>query len=213
MIKRGKNTHRGYSAPLSVLRGRYKNPLSLDEALRLHRDHGPHKRYLPEKIRSVQREGYTTTSRGTKIPRTFGSNTASFNRPVLFPLTLLKHVPGLSGEETFDREESLRYLLPFMSENNHLPTYQSWDGKELQKFPFIQAWINGKWYVNEGNHRIKVARMLGWKYIPLEVRWFTGGDIQTHREGFTPEQVIAFDERAHNEGYSVTNFRGKIGTL
>jgi hypothetical protein len=213
MIKRGKTLTGGYSAPLPVFKWRYKNPISSDEELRLRRDHGPHDRYLPEKIRSVKREGYTTTHRGTKIPRTFGSDTGSFNRPVLFPLTLLKNVPGLAGEETFDREESLRYLIPFMTQHNHLPTYKNWKGEQEQTFPMIQAWLNGKWYINEGNHRIKVARMLGWKYIPLEIRWYTGGDIKAHPEGFTPEQVIAFDTLAHNEGYSVINFRGKIRTL
>jgi len=194
-------------------RNRRNNPMYGDEELRLRQDHGASANYLKNKRESASNAGFYRTPKGTLVPKDFGPDTASFNRDVLFPVSLLADIPGLTGEETFEREESMRYLLPFMETYNHLPTYKTFRGEELQTSPFIQVWINGKWYVNEGNHRIKVARRLGWKYIPLQIRWFSGADLESHPEGFTPEQVIAFDTLAHNEGYSVINFRGKIRTL
>lgn len=193
--------------------GRKDNPIfrrrnPTDEPLTFRRDHGVSERYLDDKRRQAEREGYHTTSKGTKVPRWFGSTTAWLNRDALFPVKLLDGVPGMEGEETFDRIESLEYLIPYMTRHNTLPKWRDNDGIERNESPFINAWIDGKWYTNEGNHRIKVARRLGWKYIPLQIRWYSGADIQPHRRGFTPEQVVAFDEQAHREGYTVNDFRG-----
>lgn len=187
---------------------RKKNPG--DEPLTFRRDHGVSERYIHDKHLQAERDGYRVTAKGTRVPRTFTSTTAYLNRPALFPVAKLEGVPGLEGEETFDRETSLQYLIPYMQRTGSLPLYKEWNGEEKQHFPFINAWVDGKWYINEGNHRIKVARMLGWKYIPLEIKWYGGGDIQPHRRGFTPEEVLAFDEQAHREGFSVNGFRGTL---
>lgn len=191
-----------------MVRYRKRNPV--DEPLTFRRDHGVSERYIHDKRLQAERDGYRTTSKGTRVPRNFTSTTAYLSRPALFPVAKLEGVPGLEGEETFNRETSLEYLIPYTQRTGQMPLYEKWNGEKEQTFPFINAWVDGKWYVNEGNHRIKVARMLGWKYIPLEIKWYGGGDIQPHRRGFTPEEVLAFDEQAHREGFSVTDFRGTL---
>jgi hypothetical protein len=35
---------------------------------------------------------------------------------------------------------------------------------------------NGEAWVNEGNHRIMAAAKLGWSELPVEIKYFDGGE-------------------------------------
>ena len=42
--------------------------------------------------------------------------------------------------------------------------------------PFVMVAYNGEAWVNEGNHRIMAAYRLGWKKMPIEIKYFDGGE-------------------------------------
>jgi hypothetical protein len=91
-----------------------------------------------------------------------------------------------------------------MGTNNHLPVE---NGRQYN--PFITVDMNGNAWVSEGNHRIKAARKLNWHYLPVEIRYYAGGE-----KAFgvlAPSQAKQYDSRALAEGFLPDNeFRGKI---
>ena len=76
-----------------------------------------------------------------------------------------------------------------------------------QYCPFIMVDRDGEPWVNEGNHRIMAAVKLGWKCLPVEVRYFTGGeDLAT---AFAPKKLLQLDSAIQTRGYSPPpEFRG-----
>ena len=141
-------------------------------------------------------------------PGFFGAVTATFNRRVLMPVSLVSHVHGIMGEHGRTREDDLAWLKKEMGENNRLPF--GYGGGQYA--PFIQVDYKGMPWVNEGNHRIKAAKALGWEYIPIELRYFSGGE---EADGsFHPEKVKKFDSMAMTAGYKPGNdFQGKIAQM
>ena len=137
-------------------------------------------------------------------PSRFGTITGTWNRKVLLPVDLVSKFKGLRGEQTRVRQHDFDSLHDFMSKNNHLPTLS--DGKN-QYAPFITVYQDGTPYVNEGNHRIMVAKKLGWKFIPVEVRYFNGGEQENGP--LAPTKVKEFDAEAHAAGYSSEDFRAQ----
>lgn len=137
-------------------------------------------------------------------PGRMGPCTGSFNRPVLIPVSVMAKVPGMRNEQTNVRPESLSYLVTTMEKTNMLPFENG-----NQYVPFMMIDQEGYPWINEGNHRIMAAAKLGWKYIPVEVRYFTGGEDNANRLG--PKQLEAYDQEAQSEGYSTGNsFQGKL---
>ena len=88
--------------------------------------------------------------------------TGSFDKPVEIPLSVLTKLKGEADEQNNVRQKSLEYI-----RNN-------WD--EVSKSPpYIEVAYNGEAYVSEGNHRIMVAAEKGLKSLPVEIRYFDGG--------------------------------------
>lgn len=138
-------------------------------------------------------------------PNRFGPVTASFERKVLLPVKLVSQVSGIMGEQDRTREDDFAWLKKEMGENNRLPLF----GSGNQYAPFIMVDYTGIPWVNEGNHRIKVAQALGWKYIPIELRYFVGGEEAAG--SFSPEKVKNYDSTALSLGYQPGNdFQGQI---
>jgi len=137
------------------------------------------------------------------VPRRFGATTGTLNRTVLVPVDKLARVKGMRGEQMAEniRPESLEYLTKQMSETGRLPP-SSVEGEDYA--PFLNVYQDGTPYVNEGNHRIMVAKKLGWKYVPIQISWFNGAE-QSGGE-FSPEALLADDARAYQEGYSLENY-------
>jgi hypothetical protein len=127
-------------------------------------------------------------------PNRFGPVTGSFTAHVLVPVKELVYVPGIMGEQNRTREDSMAYLVAQMEKTGKLPIE---NGK--QYVPFIMVDYAGQPWINEGNHRIKAARYLKWKYLPIELRYFSGGEDM---EGpLTPDIALGYDAMATSEGY------------
>lgn len=139
----------------------------------------------------------------------FGSVTGYWNRKVLLPVSVISKFKGMRGEHTarYTRQDSLDWLTKDMSEKNHLPFMGS--DTNRQYAPFIMVYQDGTPYFNEGNHRVKVAVKLGWKYIPIELRYFNGGELEDGP--LSPDKVKKYDAEAHAAGYETgEGFRGKL---
>jgi hypothetical protein len=101
-----------------------------------------------------------------------GSTTAWFTDDVQVPVDVLKRIPGMRAEQSNVRKTDLEWLVNYMKEKGHLPLTDS--GKEYA--PFVMVAHDGSAWVNEGNHRIMAAAELGWETLPVEIRYFDGGE-------------------------------------
>lgn len=140
-------------------------------------DLGPSEEWLRSKKNDAVRGGRNEFG----VPKRMGSITGSFSRPLQLPTYLLGVLKGEQGEQTRVRQESLDYIRKNWGSLKHEPVYVEVD-------PFGRAWVN------EGNHRIMVARELGEKTLPVEVRYFSGG--QKKAGPFDPEELLKLDEKA-----------------
>lgn len=102
-----------------------------------------------------------------------GKVTGYFPDNVRIPVSILKNIPGARGEQTNVRQDDLDSLMDYMKTNNRLPPSAHSD-KEYA--PFITVAYDGSPWVNEGNHRIMAAAALGWDSMPIELRYFDGGE-------------------------------------
>lgn len=101
-----------------------------------------------------------------------GTVTAKFSNHVKVPVNVLKRLPGMRGEQSNVRKDDLEAIMKIMQSTGKLPTLDS--GEEYA--PFINVAYNGEAWVNEGNHRIMAADKLGWEELPVEIRYFDGGE-------------------------------------
>jgi hypothetical protein len=62
--------------------------------------------------------------------------------------------------------------MKIMKDTGKLPLRQN--GQEYA--PFVMVAYNGEAWVNEGNHRIMAAAALGWDELPVELKYFDGGE-------------------------------------
>lgn len=132
-------------------------------------DHGP-SGYIERK----QKEARESRRDSYGVPR-MSSTTGWFTDTVQVPVDLLKKIPGMRGEQKNVRQADLAWLMDYMGRTGHLPLYGE-PGKQREYVPYIQVDYSGKPWVNEGNHRIMAAAALGWKTLPVEIKYFDGGD-------------------------------------
>jgi hypothetical protein len=85
---------------------------------------------------------------------------------------ILKNLPGMRGEQGKVRIDDLRAIMDIMKKTGKLPLGRN--GKEY--VPYIMVAYNGEAWVNEGNHRIMAAAKLGWSELPVEIKYFDGGE-------------------------------------
>lgn len=123
-------------------------------------------------------------------PSRFGSVTASFSEPVLVPVELAAAVPGMRGEQSNVRQQDLDFLSKLMKKTGRLPDGVT-KGKEY--CPFIMIDSTGHPWVSEGNHRIMAAKKLGWKYLPIEVRYFAGGE--ENKGPWDPAHLLSYSKQ------------------
>lgn len=127
----------------------------------------PNERWLQDKIdyaESRPRNSYGVPYMGTV--------TAYVRDSVRVPVSTLKRLPGMRGEQSNVRHDDLRAIMQIMQDTGKLPLNDR--GEEY--VPFIAVAYNGEAWVNEGNHRIMAAAELGWRDLPVEVRYFDGGE-------------------------------------
>lgn len=101
-----------------------------------------------------------------------GSTTAYVKPNVRLPVNLLKRLPGMRGEQSNVRQKDLEAIMKIMKDTGKLPLTDS--GKEYA--PFVLVAHNGEAWVSEGNHRIMAAAKLGWDTLPVELKYFDGGE-------------------------------------
>jgi len=145
--------------------------------------------WLTQKRKYAEAQG-TKPSGAFKYP---GELTASYNNTVYLPVSVLEKIPGENMEQFNVRQGSLDWLTKEMSEKKRLPTYEA-GGKEYDNAPFITVDSRGRPFVTEGNHRIMVAKQLGWQYLPVEIRYFNGGELEDGP--FNPKQLEKFTKQA-----------------
>lgn len=133
-------------------------------------------------------------------PARFGAVTGYFKgRNVLVPVDVLSKVKGINAEQQNVRAKDLESIQKIMSDTGRLPQI---DGEDY--VPFITVYQDGTPYVNEGNHRIMAAKKLGFKYIPVEIRYFNGAEEE---DGIlSPEKVLGYDDAAQKEGYNLSDY-------
>lgn len=116
-----------------------------------------------------------------------GKVTARFNSPVMMKVEDLAKLTGQRGEQNNVRKKDLDWLKENMSKTGKLPIES---GKEYA--PYIEIGYNGIPYISEGNHRIMAAKELGWEYLPVDIRYFDGGETALKDKfiNFSPENIL-----------------------
>ena len=114
--------------------------------------------------------------------------TAYFKEGVMIPLDVLKLIPGQRDEQSNARAHDLKAITEIMESTGKLPPMSN--GQEY--LPFIQVAHNGECWVNEGNHRIMAATNLGWKSLPIEIRYYEGAERKDSI--LSPSKVIDFQK-------------------
>jgi hypothetical protein len=136
-------------------------------------------------------------------PSRFGSVTGSFRgKTVLIPVDVLAKFKGINAEQQNIREKDLEAIKKIMSETGRLPQH---DGVDYA--PFINVYQDGTAYVNEGNHRIMAAKALGFKYLPVEISYFNGGE-QISTGDLPPKDAISYDMQANDDKFTLDNYSG-----
>jgi hypothetical protein len=106
------------------------------------------------------------------VPYMTSSTTAVVKPFIRLPVSLLKRLPGMRGEQRNVRQNDLAAIMKIMRDTGKLPLTRS--GEEYA--PFVVVAYNGEAWVSEGNHRIMAADRLGWDTLPVELRYFDGGE-------------------------------------
>lgn len=115
------------------------------------------------------------------VPKYMGPITGSFSRVLHLSIERLAAVPGERGEQGMNRRaETLEYL------RANWDTVSK-DGIYVEVAPDGQAWMR------EGNHRVMVAVEKGVESLPVEVRYFSGGE--RYSKTFAPDVLIDEDRR------------------
>lgn len=102
----------------------------------------------------------------------FGSTTAYARPNPQVSVVRLEMLKGMRNEQNTVRKKDLEWLMAYMEKTGKLPPDPH--GKEYA--PYIMVAYNGEAWVNEGNHRIMAAFRLGWKKMPIEIKYFDGGE-------------------------------------
>ena len=102
------------------------------------------------------------------------------------PVDVLAQIPGRRAEQKNVREPSLKYLRDYYEKHGEFPGA-----------PFIEVDHTGQPWVNEGNHRIMVAKELGLQTLPVEVTYYAGGEQQPGL--MNPKDVTVYNDMAELE--------------
>lgn len=127
-----------------------------------------------------------------------GTVTASFEGRL--PIEIVKDLPGENNEHT-----NKDILTDFKAE----PIFESIKNEGVKEPITIFVNYEGKAYISEGNHRTHIAYATGQKDIPVEVRYFSGGEFikgtwnLRNFEKETPEKYIEFENAINNEPKNV----------
>ena len=167
----------------------------------------PNEEWLNSKIAYAKKSGRNSFG----VPY-MGSTTGYVRNPsqVELPVSLLAQLPGARNEQQNVRTKDLEAIVKIMQDTGRLPL---WNGREYK--PFIGVAWNGEPWVLEGNHRIMAAAKLGWKTLPVELKYFDGGErvetgvLHPDRIGLThpkPGEPVIMNEFAPGAGGDRGNY-------
>ena len=130
----------------------------------------PNEAWLQDKIDYAKSKGRNSFG----VPY-MGSTTAHVRgTPPRVRVLRLASLPGMRNEQTNVRKDDLKWLMDYMDTHKKLPPMGSNPDEEY--LPYIMVAYNGEAWVNEGNHRIMAAYRLNWPDMPVEIRYFDGGE-------------------------------------
>ena len=101
-----------------------------------------------------------------------GKQTGYFSAEVEVAVAVLATLRGQRREQDTPRLDDLSAIKQMMSDTSKLPLLP--DGKEYA--PYIEVSHDGQGWVAEGNHRIMAAAALDWPTLPVQIRYFDGGE-------------------------------------
>jgi hypothetical protein len=165
----------------------------------------PGGRWLAGKRRYVEEDGLNRF--GT--PATFGPITGHFDRDVMLPVALLRKLAGQRNEEDVVRERDLRSLVALGQSTGRFPLLNGPRHDQTYN-PFVQVDMNGRAWKGEGNHRVMMAHILGWEYVPVTLQYHTGGEAMDGP--LSPARVKEYDAAARAAGYTPTVYGGRVHT-
>jgi hypothetical protein len=130
----------------------------------------PNEDWLQSKIDYAKKQGRNSYG----VPY-MGSTTASVRgTPPRVRVMRLASLPGMRNEQTNVRKDDLKWLMDYMEKTGKLPPMSH--SPDHEYLPYIMVAYNGEAWVNEGNHRIMAAYRLNWPDMPIEIRYFDGGE-------------------------------------
>jgi hypothetical protein len=130
----------------------------------------PNEEWLQDKIDYAKSKGRNSYG----VPY-MGSTTAGVvGAPPRVRVMRLASLPGMRNEQMNVRKADLKWLMDYMEKTGKLPPMGSNPNEEY--LPYIMVAYNGEAWVNEGNHRIMAAYRLNWQDMPIEIRYFDGGE-------------------------------------
>lgn len=101
-----------------------------------------------------------------------GKVTGRFEGDVMAPVSVLSKLKGQRDEQNNVRPADLAAIKRIMAETGKLPLNANGD----EYVPYIEVNHAGEAWVSEGNHRIMAASELGLEMMPVQVRYFDGGE-------------------------------------
>lgn len=104
--------------------------------------------------------------------------TGYFPGPVDVSVRVLSKLKGQRDEQNNRRQDSLEYIR------------KNWDEVSKQP-PYVEVAYNGEAWVSEGSHRIMVAQEKGVQSLPVEIRYFDGG--QRRNGPLAPGRIPSLD--------------------
>ena len=142
------------------------------------------------------------------VPK-MSSTTGYFKEPVMVPTRWFEDVKGQRGEQQNVRKNDLEAIRKIIRDTGKFPIE---DGKEY--VPYIEIGYDGKPWISEGNHRIMAAIAEGLEYIPIQLRYFDGGQRRAGK--WNPENIKEITERvgvsdqeAQDINFSLQNIKGQ----
>lgn len=138
----------------------------------------PNENWLAVKQKHANEDILKNKGQGLSGKGLMGSVTGSFEKPTELPVEALSQIPGAMGEENI-RTQSEK-MLPLVKSMQKT-------GFDKTQPPLIGVNHKGEAFVIEGNHRIAAAKAVGIKNIPVEVRYFNGGELA--QGNLSPDKV------------------------
>jgi hypothetical protein len=148
----------------------------------------PNEHWLESKIRYAVEKPRSRFG----VPK-MGSITGYFSGNVYIPIRWTSELRGENGEQSNVRFKDLQAIQKIVRDTGKFPLTDS--GKEY--VPYIEIGYDGVPWISEGNHRIMAAAAEGLAYIPIELRYFDGG--QRNAGKWNPVNILSITRRMVGE--------------